>query len=85
MRRAWYSNEWKEGEGQLPTLTPNGKITNCNSENSVPIVLLGMVVDNSPRSDADAASGDQAPTASGDRKQDIPDWLQPLSEGLVEG
>ena len=25
------------------------------------------------------------PTASGDRKQDIPDWLRPFTEGLVEG
>ena len=38
-----------------------------------------------PRSDAQAASGDQAPTASGDREQDLPDWLQPSTEGLVEG
>ena len=42
----------------------------------VPIVALGVRVVTSPRSDAHAASGD--------REQDLPDWLQPITEGLVE-
>ena len=36
------------------------------------------------RSDADAASVDRVPTTSGDQKQEILDWLQPFTEGLVE-
>ena len=32
-----------------------------------------------------AASGDRAPTASGDQEQDIPDWLEQFTESLVEG
>ena len=70
---------------QLPTVTQNGKQIHCNSENCVPIVELEVIVDTSPRSDADAASGDRPPTASGDREQDIPDWLQSFTEGPVEG
>ena len=62
---------------QVPTSTKDGQIIHCKSENVVLVVVLGVIVDASPRSDADAASGD--------REQDIPDWLQPLTEGLVEG
>ena len=36
------------------------------------------------RSDAEAASRDRAPIASGDREQDLPDWRHPFTEGLVE-
>ena len=50
----------------------------------VPTVVPGVVVETSLRSDADAASGDRTPTASGDREQDFPDWLKPFTEGLVE-
>ena len=50
----------------------------CRSENVVRIVVRGVIVDTIPRSDADAASGDH-------REQDVPDWLQPFTEGLVEG
>ena len=36
--------------------------------------------------EANAASEDRPPpTASGDREQDVPDWLQPFAQGLVEG
>ena len=48
-------------------------------------VVPGVTVDTSLRSGADAASGDRAPTASGDREQDLLDWLQPFTEGLVDG
>ena len=47
-------------------------------------LVSGVIVNTNPRIDANAASGDRLPTASGDREQDIPDWLQPFTEGLVE-
>ena len=47
------------------------------SENVVRIVVRGVIVDTIPRSDADAALGD--------REQDVPDWLQPFTAGVVEG
>ena len=46
----------------------------CKSENGVSIVVLGVTVDTSRQSDANAASGDRPPTASRNREQDIPDW-----------
>ena len=55
------------------------------SRKLVPTVVPGVIVDTSRSSDDDAASGDRPPIASGDREQDIPDWLQPFTEGLVEG
>ena len=48
-------------------------------------IVPRVIADTSPRSDADAASGDPPPTASGDREQEIPDWFQPFTEGLVDG
>ena len=57
-----------------PRLSENDKIINCKSENSVPMVGPRVIV----------ASGDRTPTASGDQKYDIPDWLQPFTEGLGE-
>ena len=54
-------------------------------KNFVPMLVLGVFVVTSTRSDADATSGDQPPTASEDQEQDIPDWLQPFTEGLEEG
>ena len=45
------------------------------SETVVQTVVLGVIVDTSPRGGADAAAG----------KQDLPDWLQPFTGGLVEG
>ena len=48
-------------------------------------VVLGVIVDTSFSSNADAHSGDRPSTTSGRRDQDIPDWLQPFTEGLVEG
>ena len=47
--------------------------------------VLGVIVGTRPRSGADAASGDPTPTASGDREQDFPDWLQPFTEGQAKG
>ena len=67
------------GRRQLPTLK-NGWTTD-----SLRVGNCAPIVDTSPRSDADAASGDRPPTALGDREQDIPDWLPPFTEGLVEG
>ena len=75
-----HSYEWNEG--QSPTLTKHGKLFCCKSEDMAPIVLLGIIVDASFRSDTDAASGDRAPKASGDREQDLPDWLLPCTEGV---
>ena len=46
---------------------------------------IHFIVGTRPRSDANAASGDRPPTASGDREQDTPHWLQPFTEGVVEG
>ena len=66
-------------------MTKDGKITNGKSENCVPIVAPGFSVNARPRSDADAASEDRAPTASGEREQDLPDCLQPFTGGLAEG
>ena len=65
---------------QLPTLTKHGTYA-LQLENCVPMIVLGVIVDTSPRSDATAASGDRQQTASGDREQDIPHWLQPLTDG----
>ena len=48
-------------------------------KNAVPRAVPGVVVDASPRRVAEAASGER-PTAPGDREQDMPDWLQPLTE-----
>ena len=48
------------------------------------MVVLGVIVELSPRSNAEAALGDRAPTASGEQHE-IPEWLQPQTEGLVEG
>ena len=64
-----YSDEWKEG--QSPTLTSDGKITNCKSDNCVPRVDLGVTVERSPPSAAGAASEDRAATASGDDESKI--------------
>ena len=47
-------------------------------------IVPRVIADTSPGSDADAASGGPPPTASGDREQDIPDWFQPFTVGLVE-
>ena len=47
--------------------------------------VLGVIVGTRPRGGADAASGDPTPTASGDREQDFPDWLQPFTEGQAKG
>ena len=48
------SFEWKEG--QSPTLTKHDTIINCKSENCFPTVVLGVIVDTSPRSGADTAA-----------------------------
>ena len=55
------------GKDSRPLVPKHGKIINCKSENVVPIVVPRELVETSPRSDADEASGDQAPTASGDQ------------------
>ena len=69
------SNEWMERPS--PALTKHSKIAKCKSEivcqESFPEFLSRQVT----RSDAEAASGD--------REQDIPDWLQPFADGLAEG
>ena len=70
------SYEWKKG--QSPT-TEHCNIIHGKSENVVPMVALENIVDASPR----CSIRDRAPTASGDRKQYIRDWLQPFTEGLV--
>ena len=51
----------------------------------VPIVVLGVIVDTVSRSDAEAASWDRASTASGEREQDLPGWLEPFTERLAKG
>ena len=51
----------------------------------MPNVVPGVIVETSLQNDAEAASEDRTPTPSGGRKHDIPDWLQPSTEGLVEG
>ena len=51
----------------------------CKADTCVPIVAPGVPVGTSPRSDADAASGDRPP------EQDVPDWFQTFTERLVEG
>ena len=51
----------------------------------VPLVVPGVIVETSHRSDACGASGDRTPTASGDRGQDLPKWLQQFAEVLIEG
>ena len=71
-----YSNDWKEG--QSPTLTPDGKNIDWNSKNCVPMVVPGAEA-------MQKQQGDPTPTASGDREQHIPDWLEPFTEGLAEG
>ena len=58
-----YSFKWKAK--QFPTLTQYGKHIYCKSENCVPTVLPGVLVDTSPWNDASSAS-DRPPTASGD-------------------
>ena len=73
------------GRKQLTTLAKDGTSFHCTSELCVSTVVLGVIVDTSPRSDADAASGDRPPTASGDQWQDITDWLQSFTEGLIQG
>ena len=78
-----YSCEWKERN--YPHYPRMDKVIHCRSDTCVQIVAPGVVVDTRPRSDADAASGHRPPTASGGPEQDLPDWLQPFTEGLVEG
>ena len=65
--------------------TLSAEISNCKSENYVVMVVPRVIVRPSPRRNSEAASGDRAPTASGDREYDIPRWLQPFKEGLAEG
>ena len=57
---------WQNHQLQVGTFETEGRTWNFFSTN--------------PRSVADAASGDQMPTTSGDRKHGIPDWLQPFTE-----
>ena len=51
---------------------------------SVPMVATGYCRHKSLKR-CRRSIGHRAPTASGDREQDIPDWLHPFTEGLVEG
>ena len=74
-----HSYEWKEGKS--PTSTHMAKSSITSQKFSVPMVVPEFIVDTSPRSDADAASGDRVPTASGDCKQEIPEWPQPFHGG----
>ena len=48
--------------------------THQSPDNCVPSVVLGVLVDSSPRSDAEAASGDRTPPASGHAEPSFPDW-----------
>ena len=55
------------------TLTKHCKITHCKSQ--VPEAMSMQLRE----------TGRRPLTASGDREQDVPGWLQPFTEGLVEG
>ena len=76
---------FKNGRKTSTRINQEWKTVHCKSENCAPLVVPGVIVDTSPRSDVNAASGDRPPTSSGDREQNIPNWLQPFTEGLVEG
>ena len=56
------------GKKTIPHINQGLKQTHCKSEHCAPTVVPGVSVDTRAQSDADAASGD--------REQDIPDWLQ---------
>ena len=43
------------------------------------------MIQTSPRSDADGESGDRAPTTLGDRKQNLPDWLETVHRKTGKG
>ena len=79
-------------KGQSPALITTGKTTSM-SDNFAPFVVPGVQFEPRVSSDAEFASGDQG-QSSGDRVQtdelldrwrNFPDWLQPFTEGLVEG
>ena len=82
MRKYGYSYEWQEGDPL--DLTEDGKTIRCESEDHVPMVVPGVVVDSSPREAELTASSDRdRRMASFDWEQQIPEWLQQFTEGLV--
>ena len=51
-----YYYEWKEEQSPIFTKKEAKLIIDCKSENVAPTVVLGVIVDTSPRSDANAAA-----------------------------
>ena len=60
------------GRKTITNIGQGWQTIHCKSDTCVPMIVPGVIVD-SPRSDANAASRDRPPIASGDREQHILD------------
>ena len=78
---------------KTPNLIKNGKIAPCECDNLVPIAvtgsssdtdIYGSASDSAEHTKESAPSDRDAPQASSDRLQDLPEWLEKLTEVLVD-